>query len=124
VLVFARQKIGVDGDERGGKRALAEHVLQEIRNSKSRVESISGEGNSEVVTEHPLPDHANDATYQNSGADHERKLPGLLALCLLNCGRAWKAAGARADYINSLAGYFSDVTILDVFFLWLIDAGV
>ena len=53
-LVVTCEQLCVDRNERGGKRALAENVLQKIRYAKRRTERITGGGGSEVMGENAL----------------------------------------------------------------------
>jgi len=41
-LVIAGEKVGVDGDERGGEDAFAKKILQEIRNAKGGFKHVRG----------------------------------------------------------------------------------
>src|SRR5438552_6049274 len=60
LLIAARQQIGVDRNERGGQRAFAKDILEEVRNSKGCGESAGRVSDPEIVREDTLANHADD----------------------------------------------------------------
>ena len=71
-LVARTQQAGVDRDERRRERALAEQVLQQVRNAERRGEGVRGIADAEVVTEHPHPHQPDDAAGQDAQRHHQR----------------------------------------------------
>jgi hypothetical protein len=65
------QQAGVDRDEGGGERTLAEHVLQKVRDADGGVERVRGKSQPEVVEENALAGQADDAGEQNAGGYQE-----------------------------------------------------
>src|SRR5205807_2123289 len=106
LLVFSRQKVCIDWNEGGGKCTFTENILQEVRNPERRIKCIGGERNPEVITENPLPDHADDAANQNAGAHHERGLARAFLLTAFNGRRPGELTRGFADHIDSFTGYF------------------
>ena len=94
-FVILGQQFGIDGNERSGKRALAEDVLKKVGNAKGGAESIAFRGAAEVVGEDALPHQADDAADENSGADKECRAA--------RAGRRW----FRGDgWFNSRGGAY------------------
>src|SRR4051812_15413739 len=73
-LIFLRQQLGIDRDERGGERAFAENVLQKVWNSERSVECARRVRDAEVVRENSLADEADDTAQENASADQESML--------------------------------------------------
>ena len=72
-LVVFREQARVDGDERRGEHALAEEVLQEVRDLEGGLECAGGGGVAKVVREDALADEARDAAQQDARGDEHRK---------------------------------------------------
>ena len=71
-LVFLlRPQACIHRDERGGENALAEKVLQEVRNAERAAECIRSGGVAKIMSEHPVAYQPNKPAEQNAGADSE-----------------------------------------------------
>ena len=65
------EEAGVDRDERCGKGAFAEQVLQKIRNPEGDRVGVGGVRDAEVVREDPLSHQAGEPAEQDTGAYQE-----------------------------------------------------
>src|SRR5437588_5107728 len=106
LLVLTSEKVRVNWDERSRESPFAKNVLKKIRNSKGRCERIGGERIAKVISKHALPNNADDAADQDSGADHERMSAGAFTAGWIGGSRARKLARRFADYIDCFAGDF------------------
>lgn len=73
LFVVLGQQPGIDRNERSGKCAFAEDVLQEVGNAKRRAEGVAFRGAAEIVGEDSLPDETDDPADENSRTDEERR---------------------------------------------------
>src|SRR4029079_3174152 len=92
-LVAARHERRVDGNERGRQGALAEEVLQEVRDAERRRERIGGSvSETEIMREDALADEPGDAAKKNAGGDKRRPAGA----------RAWsrRGRGRCGDWIS------------------------
>ena len=99
-LVFVREQLGVDRDERSGERAFAEDVLEEVRDFEGGVEGVFGGGVAEVVGEDALADESDDATEKNPCADEKSVLARRALRLSFACGvrlLGGKLARRRSD---------------------------
>ena len=68
-----REELRVDGDERRGEDALAEEVLQEVRDLERGLERAGRGGVAEVVREDALADESGDAAQQDARGHEHRE---------------------------------------------------
>ena len=73
LVVLLGEQPRVDRDEGRRQHALAEEVLQEVRDAERRREGVGRVGQSEVVREDALAHEPRDATEQDAGRDQRRE---------------------------------------------------
>ena len=72
-------RLRVHRDEGGRQHALAEQVLQEVRDAEGGVERVGGVRQAEVVREDALAHQAQHAAQQDAGGDQEGETAGAFA---------------------------------------------
>ena len=71
-LVAGTEQAGVHRDEGGGERALAEEVLEQVRDAERGGEGVGRVADAEVVPQHPHPDEPDHAAGQDAQRHHQR----------------------------------------------------
>jgi hypothetical protein len=67
---------GVRRDEGGRERALAEEILEEVRDAERRREGIRGVGGAEEVCGGAAPDEPGDPAQEDAKRDEQRPAAG------------------------------------------------
>ena len=97
------EKRGVDGNERGRERALAEQILQRVRDAKRRHEGVRRIGfQAEVVGEDALADEAGDAAAEDADCHPCGRTPNARRARLRPGGA--RAIGRRRGHAYQLSG--------------------
>ena len=87
LFLLLREQLRVHRNERSREDALAEEVLEEVRNTDGRLESARGVRVAEVVREDLLAHEAGDPAEKNPGGDQQRKPGARLRTGLRRRGR-------------------------------------